>query len=157
MRYIQAAEPVYQVHPLRPARLGKAYTSAARHIRLAGVFCGALGIQRCTPPDSSSAAGARRGRHRPFAGEPAPATANRACTRRHFREHRVDNHDVAGMRRRMIERRREQTHQTIPRFNQVQFRRIHGLAHARVVRRAGDHCPGFGNRIDLRFGIQRGP
>ena len=62
--------------------------------------------------------------------------------------------DVAGIERRLVERRREQQHQPVVAAHQIFVDRRHGARGAGRVGGAGDHAPGLRDRIDAAFAVR---
>ena len=62
--------------------------------------------------------------------------------------------DVAGIVRRLVERRREQQRQSVVAADQMFVDRGHGARGARRIGRAGNHAPGLRDRIDAAFAVR---
>ena len=148
-RYIQPAEPVYQVHPARPACSGWARDVAGEHVRLAPVALdvgpGARVVHRVqhveelgrlvAAPEPGERHHHPRGRVRVLAA--VLAHAGRVAL------------DVPGVLRGAIERRREQHDHLRPAPHEVGADRVHRAVREARRRRAGEHRPRLGDRVDL--------
>ncbi len=148
-RYIQPAEPVYQVQPPRPTwrRLGVDVAGQRRTARPCSGGSPARVPRVVDRVEQREQLGglvavAQRGE-----GEHAPdrGVGVLAAVLAHAGQVALD---VAGIERRVVERRREEQDQPVAAAHQELVDRRHGARRARRVGGARDHRPGLGDRVD---------